>query len=259
MGKGKNIFIMTDLEGISGIDSVDMIQETYPDYEYCLKRLMADINAAVEGAFQGGAEKVYVCDGHKGGGNFINSLLDQRAVVSSGSLADQFSKPLDAVMLIGAHAMAGTLNGFLDHTQDSRKWYNYFVNGRKTGEIGQMGIIAGNYNIPIIMVSGDQAACTEAMQFFGYISCAVVKQGTGRNKAELVDEEEALVKIREAAKNSISLVGKVRAYKPLTPLEIRLELCRSDFCDELALRPGVERLDERTVRKIAFSNIDIFF
>lgn len=58
----------------------------------------------------------------------------------------------DAVMIIGAHSMAGTINGFLDHTQNSKEWYNYYVNDKKTGEIGQITILAGHFNIPVIMV-----------------------------------------------------------------------------------------------------------
>lgn len=250
---------MTDLEGISGIDSIDMIQSGHPRYEYSRKRLMADTNAAIAGAFKGGADEVFVCDGHGGGNNFIHELLDPRAKISTGELSKQLDRSLDAVMFIGAHAMAGTLNGFLDHTQDSRKWFDYYVNGRKTGEIGQWGIMAGQYNLPVVMVSGDQAACSEARQFFGHIPCAVVKYGIGRNQAELVPEAIGVERIMNAAKESIELISKIKPYRPLLPLDIRLEVYRSDFCDELAGKPGVERLDARTLRKVSGNCIDILF
>lgn len=259
MGTGKKIYIMTDLEGISGIDSMDMIQRDDPRCQYCRERLMADTNAAVDGAFQGGAGHVFVCDGHGGGGNFIKEMLDPRAEITSGGMRQQMDKNLDAVMFIGAHAMAGTLNGFLDHTQDSRKWFNYYVNGKKTGELGQWGIMAAQYNLPVIMVSGDQAACFEAGQFFGHISCAVVKYGIGRNGAELLPNEEAVVLIQNAAAKAIELIGQIRPYRPLLPLDIKLELYRSDFCDEIAAKPGVERLDARTVRKVSTNYMDILF
>jgi len=259
MGTGKNIYIMTDLEGISGIDSMDMIQKGHPRYEYSLERLMADTNAAIEGAFQGGAGQVFVCDGHAGGGNFIHGLLDPRAVISAGGMSKQLDENFDAVMFIGAHAMAGTLNGFLDHTQNSRQWYNYYVNGKRTGELGQWGMMAGQYKLPVVMVSGDQAACFEARQFFGHISCAVVKHGIGRNSAELVPEEEAVALIKNAAARAMELIGEIKPYMPLLPLDIKLELYRSDFCDEAAKKPGVERLDARTVRKVSSNYIDILF
>lgn len=253
------IYIMTDLEGISGIDSLEMIQKSSLKYEYSINRLMADTNAAIDGAFKGGATDVFVTDGHGGGGNFIMELLDNRAKVPAQTMYKTLSDSLDAVMIIGAHAMAGTINGFLDHTQNSMKWFNYYVNGRKTGEIGQFGIIAGHYDLPVIMVSGDQAACVEAKQFLGNIECAIVKHGVGRNNAQLVNEDKAIELITEAAAKSISLIGKIRPYKPILPLDIKLELYRSDYCDELALKPDVERLDARTVRKISTNYIDILF
>jgi len=253
------IYIVTDLEGISGIYSMEMMQKDSSQYEYCLQRLMADTNAAVDGTFAGGADEVVVWDGHSKGTNFIPGMLDSRAIQAEGNYVESFDSSFDAVMFVGTHAMAGTLNGFLDHTQNSKKWYNYYVNGRKTGEIGQWGIIAGHYDIPVIMVSGDQAACVEARQFFGHVECAVVKYGIGRNKAQLVDEEEALGMIRETARKSIARIGEIRAYKPLLPLDVKLELYRSDYCDEMSILEGVERINARTVRKIAKNGLQIFF
>jgi D-amino peptidase len=253
------IYIMTDLEGISGIDSLEMIQKGNPRLDYSNRRLMADTNAAIEGAFRGGADEVYVTDGHGGGGNFILELLDERARIPAQSLYKTLDEATDAVMVVGAHAMAGTINGFLDHTQNSMRWFNYYVNGRRTGELGQWGILAGHYNVPVIMVSGDQAACVEARQFFGNIECAVVKYGVGRNKAELVDERKAEELITDAAARSISLVGKIKPYRPILPLDLKLELYRSDYCDEIATDPGIERIDARTVRKVSDSYKDILF
>ena len=113
------------------------------------------------------------------------------------------------------------------------------------------------------MVSGDEAACVKARAFLGDIECAVVKYGVGRNNARLVDLDEALNRIRTAARNSLKLIGKIKPYKPLMPLEIKLELYRSDMCDEIDKRcENVERLDARTVRKIVHkisSYYDILF
>jgi len=251
------ILIITDLEGISGISNMDMIQKENPEFEYSAKRLMMDTNAAIEGAFEGGASYIKVIDGHAGGGNFIESMLDKRADLFRKNKGEKgLDETYSGVMVVGAHAMAGTLNGFLDHTQDSRKWFNYWVNGRRTGELGQWAMWAAHYNVPVIMVSGDEAACREAYDFFGTVECAPVKRGAGRNNAILADEEEALDRIKAAAKKAMSLIGKAKPFEPILPAEIKLELCRSDFCDEIAKKTGVERLDARTVRKIINSYLD---
>jgi len=255
------IYIHTDLEGISGIDSLDMIQSGHPRRREANECLMADVNAAAAGAFDGGATAVTVLDSHGGGGNFIVERLDRRAENDLKENKKWWGK-MDAsyagTFFIGAHAMAGTQNAFLDHTQSSASWYNYRLNGRRMGELAQWAIVAGNFGIPVLMVSGDEAACVEAREFFSPVETAAVKRGIGRNRAELVPPEEARARIREAARRAIQWVGKARPLIPSKPMEIRLELCRSDYCDALASKPGNERLDARAIRKVTSDPLDLF-
>jgi len=254
------IYIHTDLEGVSGIDNMDMMSRDHPRHQEALENLMLDLNAAVDGAFAGGADHVTVLDSHGGGGNFILDMLDKRAENDTkpnkkwwGIMDESY----DATFFIGAHAMAGTINGFLDHTQSSTSWYNYYVNGRKMGELGQWAMVAGAFGIPLVMVSGDEAACVEARQFFYPVETAIVKTGVGRNRAILVDLNEARARIRESARLVISVVKDARPFIPSKPMEIIVEFTRSDYCDSVAVR-GVERIDARTVRKIADSGLDLF-
>jgi D-amino peptidase len=118
------------------------------------------------------------------------------------------------------------------------------------GELAQWAIVAGNWGVPMLMVSGDEAACVEARQFFDPVETAVVKHGLGRNRAALVEPVEARGRIREAARRAIALVGRARPMIAEKPMEIVLEYNRSDYCDEVASRPGIERLDARTIRKV---------
>lgn len=248
------VLIMTDMEGLSGVDTMEMISETKSEgHRIARERLMLDLNAAVDGAYLGGATEVYVVDGHGGGVNFIKEMLDKRAVQldSAGWNKKIREGEIKAYMKVGAHAMAGTINGFLDHTQSSRAWYNYIVNGRKCGEIAQGAIFAGAFNIPYVMISGDEAACVEAKALLGDIECAVVKYGVGRNRANLICPEKSLEIIRQAAKNAMGRIGEIKPYKPVMPLEIILELYRSDMCDDAFNRlDNVERVDARTLRKV---------
>ena len=88
------IYIHTDLEGIAGIDSFEMMQRTSETYRDCCKLLMGDLNAAIEGAFAGGADHVTVLDSHGGGSNFKLELLDPRAEntrPTSGGILDELS------------------------------------------------------------------------------------------------------------------------------------------------------------------------
>ncbi len=249
------VYIITDLEGASGVDRIEQVSEEGSEgHRYAKQRLTADLNAAIAGCFDGGADKIWVFDGH-GSGGLVYEEIDKRALMPE----DRFkwdeiiiNGGIDLFMEVGAHAMAGTQNGFLDHTQNSRQWYNYYVNGRKMGETGQLALLAGAYNIPFCMLAGDEAACVEAKALLGDIETAVVKYGVGRNRAKLEPLEVAERRIYDAAKKATerAFAGEFKPYRPIMPLDIKLELYRSDFCDEKADRPGVERLDARTLRKV---------
>ena len=258
----KKIYIHTDLEGISGIDTAAMVSDTQsPGYRRSIERLMADVNAAVDGAFLGGAEHVTVLDSHGGGGNFDLELLDKRAEFDTkpnkawwGILDESYT----GSFFIGAHAMAGTLRAFLDHTQSSLTIYNYIVNGRRMGELAQWAMVCGHFGVPLIMVSGDAAAVNEASQFFGSIEVAAVKRAKSRNSALLVPNGEAEDMIKVAAKAAVEKREAIKPFKPLLPMEIRFEFTRADYCDAAADKKGVERIGARGARKIAESALDFW-
>ena len=238
------IFIETDLEGISGVGTIAMAA----DGGRCAReRLMADTNAAVRGAFAGGADRVFVLDGHGGGGNFIPELLDPRAEIA-GSEAVPLS---DACFLIGAHAMAGTQNAFLDHTQSSVSWHDYRINGRPFGELGQLAAFAGAFGIPLVMVSGDFAACAEARCQCGNLETAAVKTAEGRNRAVCLPEKEAEAAIYEAARRAVGRIGEIKPFRILLPAVIEVEYNRTDYADAvMEYRTDAERTAPRTVRRI---------
>jgi len=255
------IYIHTDLEGISGIDTYEMIQRDGGRYAECCGLLMGDLNAAIDGAFAGGADHVTVLDSHGGGNNFILEKLDPRA--SNDTKPNKkwwgiLDGTYQGTFFIGAHAMAGTMNAFLDHTQSSLSWHDYSINGRRMGELAQWALVAGNWGVPMLLASGDEAACVEAREFFQPVETAVVKRGIGRNRAELVDLAKARARIREAARRAIALSGQARPFVPAKPMGIILEYNRSDYCDAVANHPGVERLDARTVRKVTSDPLALF-
>ncbi len=255
------IYIHTDLEGISGVDRAEMVPRDSEDYRLSCELLMGDVNAAVDGAFAGGATEVVVLDSHGGGGNFILDLLDPRAqndTKPNRKWWGVMDERCDATFFIGAHAMAGTLNGFLDHTQSSLTWYNYWINGRKLGELAQWALVAGNFGIPLVMVSGDEAACMEAHGFFSPCMTAAVKRGIGRQRAEALPVEEARERIRRAAQEAMGIIPQAKPFRPQRPLEIIVEFTRADYADAAAAGGRVDRIDARTVRKVTDDPLDLF-
>ncbi|MCX6992778.1 MAG: M55 family metallopeptidase [Kiritimatiellaeota bacterium] len=258
------IYIITDLEGVSGVvtfnDTGRDTNMSGPRYEAARLLLTEDVNAAVQGALDGGATDIIVNDGHGSGSNFIMANLHPGARYCSGcgrvSVLDGLDESTDAVMLVGYHAMSGTPKAVLDHTQSSTSWRRYFINGVETGEIGQMAALAGHFNVPVVCVTGDLAATMEAKAFLGDVETVAVKEGRGRTSAICLAPAKARELIRAGVQRSLGKIGKIKPYKIKIPAEIKLECATTDVADGY-VRGGAEKLDAFTVRRMAMSALDI--
>lgn len=254
------LFFDTDLEGAVGVYNQNMCKRGDAQFDYAYAELAKDINAAVAGAFDGGADECVVCDGH--GARGLNwDLVDKRVI--KGNYDYRPEDRYDAMVGLAKHAMAGTLNAFLDHTQSSTTWFSYKVNGVMTGEMGQEAMQAAIYDAPVIFVSGDEAAVAEAHRFFGDIPAVAVKKGLCREKCIMYGAEESRHRIYETLKKAVEDFKSGRrtfnVYRPELPAVIELTLCRTDYADEIyANSPRKpERIDARTLRWVAESYYEI--
>jgi len=181
------IYISTDMEGISGISSPDYVLKDGRFWSVGQRLLTNDINAAVRGCFDGGADEVIVADVHSNWGNMLVEELDPRALYIVGTPHQPrfpfLDKSVDGMILLGYHAMAGTLRANLEHTMSSATWHCFKVNGVPYGELGIDAEIAAESGVPVIMSSGDDKLCEEAHAWLGNIETAMVKQGLGRQSA----------------------------------------------------------------------------
>lgn len=254
------IYILADMEGISGIRTMEQVKaESAVEYEHGRQLMMQDINNAVAACFDAGADEVVACDTHGGGGQVRLSEMDERAVYetpNAGNMMPALDDSFDGVILLGHHARAGTLNGFLDHTMSSAAWFEYRINGEEVGEIGIEAAYAGHFAVPVIAVTGDQAACDEAADLFGpgegpgegTVECAVVKWGIGRNRARCLSLPRAHEAVTRAIHTALGRINTYTPYTPDLPATVRLTLYRSDMADEYEAH-GAERLDARTVQR----------
>lgn len=249
------IYILADMEGISGIRRMEQVQRESPEYALGCQRMMDDINVAIEAAFQAGATGVVACDTHGGGGQVDIAKMDPRALYESpgpGAIMPALDGSFAGLVLLGHHAMAGTSNAFLDHTMKSSTWFEFRINGRAVGEIGIEAAYAGHFGVPVIAVSGDEATAVEARDLLGDVECAVVKTAVGRNRAACVSIQEAHRRIREAVSRGVGAAKQVKPWKPELPATLELTVYRSDMADVYtstqAVLAGVERIGPRTLR-----------
>ena len=238
------VLILTDLEGITGVSAIEQIAESSPDYPNTVRLLMQDVNTAIKACFDAKAEHVYVIDGHGSGKNFDKSALDKRAEQVYVKDMGRVIKEVDCMVCIGMHAMAGTYKAFLDHTQWSMRFHYYFYNDVKIGEIMQSAVFAGAFDVPLVMVSGDESACEEAKRFVKGVYTASIKTATERNRAVCIDEKTAVERIYNAVKSGIENYDKIQPIKMALPFTIRIEFNRSDYCDDVCRNnPNIKRLD----------------
>ena len=229
----RKIYIFTDLEGASGVYRFAQTRE--PDSALgreAKEFLMGDIAAVVRGLRAGGATEILVLDGH-GSQAFVPGLMEPGARYITGrprpdviwGLDDSFA----GIVLLGHHAMAGTPDGVLYHTQSSRTENRYWYNGVESGELAQEAAIAGHYGVPPILVTGDEATCREAGKFFGS-SCVTVavKRGIAREAAVLVPFAEARAALFEGARRAMAALPQCKPYRIETPIQAKKQFLELD-------------------------------
>ncbi|RLD08378.1 MAG: peptidase M55 [Chlamydiae bacterium] len=222
-----NVFIMADMEGISGICRSSQVKPDGVDYQSARRYLTYDVNACIDGCFAGGAKKVVVRDAHSFGFHFIWDELDARAEYIQGASPLERIPDIqnyDGLILLGYHAMAGTPQAILEHTMNSKAWQNFTMNGRKCGEIAIDAGIAGDYNVPIIMVSGDDKLCKEVRRFLKGTLTAQVKKGFDVEGGKLLSKNCAHDLIRETARKAVASCKKIKPYKVKSPVTMRVEV-----------------------------------
>lgn len=221
----KKIYIVTDLEGASGVYQFGQTREPGPLNEKAKEYLMGDIAAVVRGLRAGGATEIIVLDGH-GTGAFVPHLMEPGAKYLTGHPRPRGICDLDAtfagLVQLGAHAMNGTPDGVLCHTQSSKGENRYWYNGVESGELAQCAAVAGHYGVPTILVTGDEAACREARTFLGD-SCITVatKQGLSREAAVLYPFEETRQALYEGAKRAMAAIPVCKPYRISLPIQAK--------------------------------------
>ena len=256
------IYIMTDLEGISGVSSSSYISaaRNRPDLIAEARKFMAaDINACIEGCIRGGADEIIVKDCHGGGFNVTRAMIDPRADFIDGSTPGiRFAdiEGSDGLILLGYHAKAGTPGAVCEHTMSSMEWQNVWINGKLTGEIGICAYVAGEHGVPVIMVSGDDKACREAGSWLPEAVLCQVKEGFSCNGARIPSPERSCALIADGAERAVRKAKACPVLKAESPVTFRLELVSRQ---PLPVNPAYKHLDARTGELQAESVEKAFF
>jgi D-amino peptidase len=224
---GVRILIVTDMEGVGGVNNAD--EQLLPGqrrFEETHRLLVGELNAAVEGVLSASASEVVIWDGHDGSRALSVDdihpkarLLQGRPTPATYYLSD---KLYDGILFIGQHAMAGAKDAVLAHSQ-SFTVQNILINNRPVGEIGQVAAIAGYFGIPVIMLAGDQAACNELLALQPKAETIAVKTLAGKASTLSLSHAEAKARIQAAARRAVEHLREFSPWKIEGPIELKFE------------------------------------
>jgi D-amino peptidase len=249
------ILISADMEGISGVVDPSHVDPSSAEYQRFRRIMTADVNAAIRGAFAGGAAQVLVSDAHASKTNILVEEIDERAELNSGRIApfsmmQGVEEGFDAAFFVGYHARMGAEMAILAHTINGSRVANVWLNERITGEFGLNAALAGHFGTPVILVTSDLAGCQEAAEWAPGIEQVITKSATSRHSARCLAASASQKLIEQGARKAVERLIAGQAPAPVkvsAPVKLVLEFMHPGQADVAAAMPGVARIDGRKV------------
>jgi D-amino peptidase len=250
---GPKIYISADMEGLAGAVTADQLGPSGFEYGAYRKIMTEEVLAAIEGARRAGAGEIVVSDSHGNGENLLlEELPDDVIVIRSWPrplmMMEGIDDSFDGVMFIGYHAGTTNPGGVRAHTMSSTNLTDLRINGRSHPEAGINAAIAGHFDVPVIMLSGDDAIAEEARAIIGDIEVAVVKEAISYHAARTMTPAAARELIRETAYRAVSRISEFSPYRVTYPLTMEVRFKNYRPGQVLALLPMFERIDAHAVR-----------
>lgn len=250
--KKPKIYISVDIEGIAHVVNAQTAAGQF-DYERGRRLMTAEVNAAIEGCLAAGAGEIVVSDSHGNAQNIIPEDLNEKAY-----LIRSFPRPLlqmegidssfDGVIFIGYHPKEGTPEGNLAHTIWGTKFAEIKVNGRVFSEALFNAAVAGHFEVPVILVCGDQNVVQEARENFPGVETALTKQSLGFLSAMSPHPKAVQAEIRKKAEQAVRKIKEIKPYKVQKPVLLEIAFKNIFDAETTAYLPWVKRTEGKVVR-----------
>jgi D-amino peptidase len=245
------VFISTDIEGTAGIVDTEQVRGPGAEYEIGRRLLTDEVNAAIDGAVESGAEHVLVNDAHRTMYNLHPGALHHGASYLSGRhkplyMMEGLDASFDAVFMVAYHGAIGAERAILSHTYNPAAFWGVRLNGLAVGESGLNALVALHHRVPVVLITGDDATADEARPFLPDIEAVVVKRSITRFAAESLHPHRACELIRAGAARA--LAGAERIPPPVIELPATLEVTflTADMAEMATWVRGVERAGPRS-------------
>lgn len=245
------IYISADIEGISGVVSGSQTSFSGDGYERARKLMTEEVNAAIEGAVEAGATEILVNDSHGSMTNIIIEELNTSASLITGTpkmlgMMEGIDSTFDAAMFIGYHGRMNT-KSVLSHTYHGRVISNINVNGRDAGEFYINASVAGFFQVPVVLVSGDDILSEEVADVNDKIESVIVKKSKGRYAAECITPKVVRSMIKENARLALIKRKSICLTEVNGPIEIKTTFLNSGLAQAASLMPYTQLISPNVV------------
>ncbi|MFB7109025.1 M55 family metallopeptidase [Streptomyces sp. NPDC056190] len=253
------ILISADMEGATGVTwPADVLPGT-PQWERCRAMFTSDVDAAVRGFFDGGADEVLVNEAHWTMRNLLLERLDERAQMLTGrhkslSMVEGVQHgDVDGIAFVGYHAGAG-MEGVLAHTYLANSITGVWLNDVRASEGLLNAHVVAEYGVPVVLVTGDDVACEDALGYAPGALKVAVKDHVSRYAAVCRTPARTAADIRAAAKQAAELAAR---HEPVTggPFTVSVEFDAEHLAMACTVVPGVGRAGER---KVAYTSATMY-
>jgi D-amino peptidase len=245
------VFLSTDMEGTAGVVDWEQCVGDGPQAVAGRRLLLAEVNAAIEGAVAGGATEIVVNDSHSTMRNLPAAELAGQASYISGShkplyMMQGLDGSFDACLYVSYHGSVGAPAG-LSHTYSPRAVVEARLDGVVTGEAGINALVAAHYGVPVVLVTGDRCACEETAALIPGVHVAVVKEHVSRLAAHSLHPDRARALIRERAQAAVAAAAGAEP-PPLEPGVLEVFVRTADIAEAASWVRGVDRVGPRQLR-----------
>src|SRR5262245_29336849 len=249
------VYISVDMEGVAGVNHpapTGRADSRYPD---AVALMVGEANAAIEGAFDGGATEVLVNDSHGSMFNLRPAEMDRRARVLQGQKAWSMvegagpDRGFGVALFVGYHARAGRHVCTVAPAYSGRPAASR-LSGRLVGETGINAAVLGQWGVPVGLVTGDDALADEVVDWLPWAERVVVKDAAGGSSAASLHPAAAGDLIREGAARAVDRAadGELEPLRVDPPVVVEVEYVNGVTADYAAIVPGAVRFGDRGVR-----------
>jgi D-amino peptidase len=251
------VYISVDMEGIGGISHSKPTERGDAGYPAAVALMVGEANAAIAGAFDGGATEVLVNDSHGQMFNLTPEDVDARAVLLQGQKPWSMvagagpDRGFDVALFVGYHTRAGHPTGTIAHTYSGAPTLTT-LQGRPVGEAGINALPLGAWRVPVGLVCGDEELAVETEGWFPWAERVVVKAVVSRRAAASVHPSVARERVRAGAKRAVERAAarELRLFDVGPPITLEAEYANAGMADYAAIVPGTERYGDRGVRVV---------